>query len=239
MLTCTFAVLRAKYFPRCFCRFLRCFFHARVPGFAVNSRTMTQPGSTVSSPTAVSTSAPTIRTSAPQVFCVASYATLPSLSTTSSAGLSSASSQPAFQRPTPVNLQTYLQPMIAAAVQQALRDLPPASLSPVSSAPGSLAPGSLAASTHSSAQSAAPPVTSSFLGVSVYFPSFVPTVCVATVTPFASPGLLADSLAGSTTPTPSVVAPVLSVARLLASLRTEFGVAVAVHRAHPRCTAGF
>ena len=178
---------------------------------------MIQVNSTVSPPPSAPVSTSSIRTTAPQVVCVTSFATMPAFAPgsalTSFARLPAASSH---SPPVQINLQTYL-----AALQQAARHLQPAPLTAVSSAPcSSSTPFSLASSSASSSSpagassthSAASTSPSSLPGASLSFPSFIPTVCAALGAPFASSAFLAGSVAGSTTPTPSVIAPTFSSA---------------------------
>ena len=174
---------------------------------------MIQVNSTVSPPPLAPVSTSSIRTTAPQVVCVTSFATMPAFAPgsalTSFARLPAASSH---SPPVQINLQTYL-----AALQQAARHLQPAPLTAVSSAPcSSSTPFSLASSSASSSSpagassthSAASTSPSSLPGASLSFPSFIPTVCAALGGPFGSSAFLA----GSTTPTPSVIAPTFSSA---------------------------
>ena len=171
---------------------------------------MIQVTSTVSPPPSAPVSTSSIRTTAPQVVCVATMpAFAPGSALTSFARLPAASSH---SPPVQINLQTYL-----AALQQAARHLQPAPLTAVSSAPcSSSTPFSLASSSASSSSpagassthSAASTSPSSLPGASLSFPSFIPTVCAALGAPFASSAFLA----GSTTPTPSVITPTFSSA---------------------------
>ena len=178
---------------------------------------MIQVNSTVSPPPSALVSNSSIRTTAPQVVCVTSFATMPAFAPgsalTSFARLPAASSH---SPPVQINLQTYL-----AALQQAARHLQPAPLTAVSSAPcSSSTPFSLASSSASSSSpagassthSAASTSPSSLPGASLSFPSFIPTVCAALGAPFASSAFLAGYVAGSTTATPSVIAPTFSSA---------------------------
>jgi len=131
-----------------------------------SGRTMSETTSTGSSPPCESASPPVTRTTAPQVFCVTSYATMPSFSTLP-AGAQPASSATVSSKPVQINLQAHLQPLVSAAVQQTVWNLQPAHLSTISSAPNSSTPSLLAASSQNPTQSAAPAVASSLLGESV------------------------------------------------------------------------
>ena len=172
---------------------------------------MPQVNINASSPSSAPASATSALTTAPQVFFVASYATLPSFSTGSArASLASLPAASHHSPPVQVNLQTNL-----AAVQQAVRHLQPlpaVSLAPCSSStPFSPATSSLSSPSlvgRSSTHSAVSSSPSSLPGGSVSFPSFIPTVCAALGSPFASSAVFAGSAVNSTTPTPSVFAPV-------------------------------
>ena len=166
---------------------------------------MPQVNITASSLSSAPVSASSAPTTAPQVFCVASYATMPSFATGSARA--SLASSPAASHHSPsvqINLQTYL-----AAFQQAarhLQPLPAVSLAPCSSStPISLATSSLSSPSHvgrNSTHSAASTSPSLLPGGSVSFPSFIPKVCAALGAPFASSAVFAGSVASSTTPTP-------------------------------------
>ena len=173
---------------------------------------MFEVNSTESLPSSAPVSASSIHTTAPQVVCVTSYTTMLAFATRSARTLIfrlPAASHHSL--PVQIDLQTYL-----ATLQEATWHLQPVPLSAISLAPcSSSMPFSLVSSSPnfssptgaSSTHSAASATPSSFPGGSLSFPSFIATVCAVLGAPFVLSAFLAGSVAGSTTPTPSVITP--------------------------------
>ena len=173
---------------------------------------MFQVNSTESLPSSAPVSASSIHTTAPQVVCVTSYTTMPAFTTRSARTLIfrlPAASHHSL--PVQIDLQKYLATLQEATWHLQLALLSAISLAPclssmpfslVSSSPNFSSPAG-ASSTHS-ATSASPP---SFPGGSLSFPSFIATICAVLGAPFVLLAFLAGSVAGSTTPTRSVITP--------------------------------